>query len=138
MQKLKLTDIISILAITLIFGACSGPTQKTDVSSLKDEVMAVHDEVMPKMGELRKTEKALRSMAQEVDDSLTSSDITSAANAIKLANENMMVWMRNYDPAFEGTDEEIKNYLEAQKDGIEKVREDMLSSLETGNKILNQ
>ncbi len=51
------TFLIIILGI-FITASCSNK-KKDSVASLKEEVMALHDEVMPKMGELHKTQKRL-------------------------------------------------------------------------------
>ncbi len=128
--------IICIAAFAMF--SCNPQAEKSDLKTLRSEVMDVHDEVMPKMGELRKTEKALRQMASETQDSVQTDELLSAADGIKSANENMMQWMRNYDPSFSGTEEEILAYLKDQKEKIEVVRSDMLTSLEAGQKLLEE
>ena len=132
-----------LLTILALFAACgTGKKEQTNgeisIDSLKSEVLAIHDEVMPKMGELRKTRKELLLQV----DSLMESDadkaaiLTTIANEIGAANESMMQWMRAYEPEFEGTDEEIRQYLEDQKVAIQKVKDDMLGSLKKGKEVL--
>ena len=127
---------LSLLFIVVLV-AC-GPSKKEELQTLKDEVIAIHDEVMPKMGELRKTRMALESLA----DSLMTTDSTKAAMFIELAsdismaNEGMMEWMRAFEPEFEGTDEEIQQYLEEQKVAVQKVKDNMNGSLEKGKEAL--
>ena len=53
-----------------------------------------------------------------------------------MANESMMSWMRNYDPEYTGTPEEIEKYLQSELEKIETVKSDMLKSLEEGKKAL--
>ena len=128
----------------LIFGlllACQ-PAQKdekVDLDSLKDEVFEIHDEVMPKMGDLRKTRKNLMTLADSiiVSDSTRASNLLELAGQIEAANESMRQWMRNFDPDFEGTYEERLNYLNEQKGSITQVRKEMLESLEAGQAKLN-
>ena len=51
---------LSIIALVAVVFSCSSPQKKTEEAqepTLKEKVMMVHDEVMPKMGELRKTQK---------------------------------------------------------------------------------
>lgn len=129
-----------ILLMLLVFVfSCQSPNDG-QVEDLKKEVMALHDEVMPKMGELRRTRKDLMLQA----DSLMQSDperaamLTTVSNNIADANEGMMDWMRNYEPAFEGTEDEIMIYLEEQKKSIQKVKEAMESSLAKGQEVLEQ
>ncbi len=136
MRRLKpnkavlLIELIILIAILVMTGCQSG----NNIDLLKEQVMAVHDEVMPKMGELRKVEKSLRELSPGNPDSVV---IITEANAIKAASDGMMQWMRNYEPDFEGSEEEYIEYLNTQMKEIEKVRDDMNSSLEAGKQRLN-
>ena len=49
-----------------------------------------------------------------------------------------MVWMRNFDPNFEGSDEELLKYLTDQKTSIEEVSRKMNESLQKGEELLSQ
>lgn len=123
-----------IFALGLFIYSCSTSTKETvDIPKLKEEVIAIHDEVMPKMGELRKASKDLR-LAAEVDS--TKSDWLATADRISSANESMMVWMRGFEPNYEGTEAEIVIYLEDQKVKIAKVRDEMNSALAEGKDLL--
>ncbi|WP_420576009.1 hypothetical protein [Ekhidna sp.] len=130
---------LTLLTVIIFLAAC-GPSKKEELQTLKSEVMAIHDEVMPKMGELRRTRKDLLLQA----DSLMESNpdraamLTTVADEIGNANEGMMQWMRAYEPEFEGTDEEIKQYLEDQKVAIQKVKDEMIESLKKGNDVLSE
>ncbi|MFY0606276.1 MAG: hypothetical protein JXR10_06145 [Cyclobacteriaceae bacterium] len=128
-------NYLSILAIALVAIACSPKAEKEEKIDLKAEVMKVHDEVMPKMGELREARMKLEAKASEMD-SILSKEYTIAAERIAQANEGMMVWMRNFNPNPEGTQEEIDAYLEDQLKSIKQVKEDMLGSLEEGKKLV--
>lgn len=129
MKSLFLTPLFALL---LIACGTSQQSKKIDVNQLKTEVMAVHDEVMPKMGELRKLEKELRHQAAE-DSSKT--DFVVAADRLAAANDAMMQWMRGFNPKFEGSEEEVINYLTEQKNKIDQVKENMLGALEEGNQL---
>ncbi len=130
-----------MIALVLAVTACTSPKKESaneeDKVPLKEQVMNVHDEVMPKMGELRSTQKSLLAVADSLgEDSLKTAELKQLATSIEMANENMMAWMRQYDHHFTGTDEEVKVYLEGQLKSIQQVKEDMLSSLEAGKKAL--
>ena len=135
----KTTILITILFLTF---SCSSGNQAGNesasgvisIDSLKSEVLFVHDEVMPKMGELRKASKDLRLWADSLMelDSARANMLNSLAEDIAEANESMMAWMRAYEPDFDGTEEEIRAYFEAQKVSIQKVRDDMEGSLARG------
>ncbi|MEP0985456.1 hypothetical protein [Ekhidna sp.] len=127
---------LSILLIILLVSC--GSSKKEELQTLKDEVMAIHDEVMPKIGELRKARKDLLLQA----DSLMESNperaamLTTTADELGDASESMMVWMRQYESEFEGTDDEIKQYLEGQKVAIQEVKEKMNGSLAKGKAVI--
>ena len=134
-----MTKYIPIL-LTAILLACQSSTQQkeeVDLDELRKEVLAIHDEVMPKMGTLKRVKNSLLLQADSLGatDSL-STTLRETADAIAVANENMMAWMRQYEPAFEGTDEEVLRYLQEQKSSIEKVQKDMLESLAKGEALL--
>lgn len=125
------------ISLALVF-ACE-PSKKGEINLVKKEALDIHDEVMPKMGELRRTRKDLMLQADtlmEVDSSRAQM-LLEASDEIATANESMMDWMRNFEPEYEGTEEEILDYFTKQKVLIEEVREAMNESLEKGNKMLN-
>lgn len=125
---------ILFIALGLFIFSCNSTVEdKVDLTKLKEEVMAIHDEVMPKMGELRKTSKELK-LAAAADS--TKAEWVETANKISNANESMMVWMRNYDPDFKGTKAEVADYLRDQKVKIAQVRDEMNSSLIEGKNLM--
>ena len=129
---------VLLLIIGLALASCQS-NKKSEVISVKETVMEIHDEAMPKMTELMKTRKKLTVLADSlVDiDSVSSLVIQATASEIDLATESMMMWMRNYEPEFEGSEEEILAYLKRQKEEIQKVKDDMELALEKGIHLLN-
>ena len=131
---------LSIIALVAVVFSCSSPQKKTEEAqepTLKEKVMMVHDEVMPKMGELRKTQKELLVLVDSsAADSVVAAKYQELAREIEVANESMMNWMRNFEPDFAGTPEEVEEYLQGELEKIEKVKSDMLKSLEEGKKAL--
>ena len=128
---------VNLLFVALLM-AC-GPGKQSEIKEIKNQAIEIHDEVMPLMGDLRRVRKDLMLMADSIvtSDSLKASTLSELATDIADANEGMMQWMRSFEPEFEGTDEEVIQYFKDQKSSIEKVKEDMLESLENGEKALN-
>ncbi len=129
-----------ILLVGLVFTVSCTSESKKNIRSIKEEMLAVHDEVMPKMMQLSSIETQL----QVIADSLASIDssqalpLISAAHRIKLANEGMMDWMHQLDVDQEGVSEEEKSrYFANELKKIEDVRDEMLAALQSGTKILN-
>lgn len=116
-----------ILAITLI-------TSCKEKTNLEAEVMAIHDEVMPKMGDIHLAKKELRKLLIDIDHDSLKTVVTTLISNLEVADEGMMEWMHQWKvPANE---EEKNAYFLAEKEKITKVKEDMLTSLENANNYL--
>lgn len=135
---------IAVVILTVLVVACTpGSEKKTDgqnnsADDVRKQVMEIHDEVMPKMGQLRKVEKALRQTADSVItlDSAAAQKHLAVADRIKKANEEMMSWMRQFEPNYEGTEDEVRVYLEEQKLQIRAVADSMNTSLAEGEDLI--
>jgi len=140
---MKLTYLLLLSFVLLV--SCGKPSEQagengTDEGTdgnpnqaLYDQVMNVHDEVMPKMEDLYKLKSQLQekiantpNMVKEKKESLerTILQLDSASNA-------MMDWMHQFNPLPDTADQEASRaYLETQMEKIKKVKEEMLSTLE--------
>jgi len=105
--------------------------------TLKVEVIAIHDEVMPLMGILKQHQKRLSEEASGLsarDASHYIEEITHRQVLIReldQAYEGMFVWMRQFKPheLDDMDEEEGRAYLLEQKVKVEKVNEDIKSAL---------
>ncbi|MBV6644455.1 MAG: hypothetical protein KI790_03345 [Cyclobacteriaceae bacterium] len=131
---MKITLSFSFL-VFIVLSSCAPNAKNSELETLKKEVMEIHDEVMPKMGDLRKTRKALLDKAEDLDEAAAKT-LLEQADRIDEAHKGMMQWMRAYEPDFAGTEDEIKKYLEEQKVAIQKVKDDMLNSVKSGANLL--
>ncbi len=127
---------LNLLFVTVLV-AC-GPSKEDQIKEIKNQAIEVHDEVMPLMGNLRSVRKDLMLIADSIStsDSLKASILNEKAAEIAAANEGMMQWMRNFEPEFEGSEDEKIEYFKGQKISIEKVKVDMLEALDSGQKVL--
>ncbi|MEP3388102.1 MAG: hypothetical protein ABJO02_07940, partial [Reichenbachiella sp.] len=104
---LQLRNLLILLTITTISFACN--TDKKEQQALFEEVMLMHDEVMPKMGNLRALSAELSQKADSlaldslVDYSSKVNEMRNLSKKLKDANEGMMEWMRQYEQVEEGT-----------------------------------
>jgi hypothetical protein len=100
--------------------------------ALYDEVMKVHDEVMPRMDELYKKKESLKNRIANTPD-MPEADkhaIEDSITKLDQASEGMMVWMREFDPIPDSLGEEkAREYLENEMEKIKKVREDITEVL---------
>jgi hypothetical protein len=129
--------ILPVLSlVTLLVWGCGEKSQ--DNQALYDDVMEVHDEVMPKMNDIYKLKEELK---KQIADSPSLVDekkkaIESAILKLDSASERMMVWMRNFNPLPDSLGEEkARGYLEEQQEEIKKVKDDMLKAIEEAEQI---
>ena len=134
-----------LLFIFMIFITACGTDEKAEQAKLRDEVYAIHDEVMPEMGRINKFKRDAEVMANEyLNDSIASNDemameLENLVLELIDADESMMKWMRTLKNDFEGmTHEEIVAFWEGHKVEAKEVRQKINSSLEKANDLLKQ
>lgn len=155
MRSLLSGFLIVLTSIFLV--GCSNSYEEQKV--LFDEVMVIHDEVMPEMQTINELSKALDSKLAEIRQDSMSIDsdmlkkISENKNALKEADDAMMTWMREfadkmappseekYQPYLdkkEMTHEAYLEFLAAEKVKIAAVKEAMLSSIENAKQLLEK
>jgi len=135
--------VMLIAGVALLMAACTNPKLEK-IEQLKTEAIAVHDEVMPRMGEIHDLQlklKALRKnytsdttqMAQEVD-----AQLRDQVDALEIANEAMMDWMADYvvDVEKSAPEDSAVVYYTKQISAIEDVKLKMNESIEDAEKYL--
>lgn len=138
---MKIHYWIGLFIVWMCLEACT--VQEDEVAKLKAEVIAVHDEVMPKMGDLRSNQKLLTAKKDELKETSTNSTkidlYRQAALACDEAYEGMFVWMRQFDSKLEGmNEEEALFYLQDQMIKVTRVNSDIKRALEGAEKLLKQ
>ena len=101
--------------------------------ALYDEVMTVHDEVMPKMNDLYKLKEELKTRITDTQamPADKKKEIEDLILKLDSASEGMMVWMRNFNPLPDSLGEEqAKEYLENEMVKVKKVRAEVYEAIE--------
>jgi len=132
----KIVTIIFILTVI----SCSD-NKKDKEEALLNEVLDIHDEVMPEMGTIRKNKKALQDIANQIaeEDSVAAQKLNALASKCAKANESMMSWMRSFQPIEkELPHDSIMNYYLLNKESITAVKENMQSALKESNSMLEK
>ena len=139
MKKLfSLLTIATLLSIT----SCK-ESKKVEETSRMEQVMAIHDEVMPKLGTLGKLVGQLKPMA----DSLGAESIEAKAmKDLQEANKSMMDWMQGFGNRFDSEEimngkelsEEKKKWLKEEEEKVKMVKENIVSSIERAEEILKK
>jgi hypothetical protein len=131
------------VTLTVCFVQCQqqksdkqGEDTATEISAnqkLYDEVMRIHDEVMPKMNDLYKAKTSMKTrMEMPGLPKNERQEIQRNIARLDSASEGMMVWMRQFNPPPDSAGEEkARAYLESELEKIKKVREDILDALKT-------
>ena len=121
------------LFVMMLFSSCENK-DKIAMQQLFDQVMKVHDEVMPKMDDIHDAKKALKEKLSTADSTLVFSSIKELDNA----DEAMMVWMQEFNSSYETMPvEEQKKYLNTEMEKINKVKEIMLAAIDNAQKIID-
>lgn len=131
-----------------ILGSCG--QDKAAVEQAEKEVFVIHDEIMPKMGQLMEYKAALSKEIVTVDsllkiktiDSLQKRKDDALALSISLeeADKGMMDWMHDYngDSLKTLSSEEALKAMNAEKTKISTVRDKMLESMSKATQFLKK
>ena len=132
--------------IPLLFAAMACGGEKAAQEAMKSSVLEVHDEVMPKMGQLMELKKKLLSKAGEIAENDSTDErireLRSLADELESAHQGMMNWMHqwseNAGPHTSGTapSEEITAFYKAEQKKVNQVKADINGSIEKAQKAL--
>lgn len=108
----------------------SDVTDASGNQALYNEVMKIHDEVMPKMEDIHNVKVILKEKLTKASDA-ERPRIEATIARLDSAGEGMMVWMREFRPLPDSLGEErAREYLENEMEKVKKVREGILQALE--------
>jgi hypothetical protein len=138
----RLQILLVLLSVTLFSCNKSGrdttasdPVDDESNQALYDQVMDIHDEVMPKMDDLYKMKKQMQDQIASTPDLPEEKrlELEQTIQQLDSANNSMMVWMRQFNPPTDSADQEaLREYLEEQLEMVKKMREEVLLALEKG------
>lgn len=138
-------NILKLLCITAfgVLAACgkSGkdvpmgdPVVENTDQILYNEAMDIHDEVMPKMGNIMTLKRKLKdTLSTPGLTEIQKKDIEVRVHLLDSAHHAMMDWMHGvYPPADSTTGEDYRQYIEGKLEGAKKVKALILEALEKG------
>lgn len=133
--------VLALLMIySFFFVGCKEEKKETSPSQM-EQVMAIHDEVMPKMGQLGKLVGQLKPMADSLG---TDSPQAKAMRDLQDANKSMMDWMQGFGERFEPEEimdgkelsDEKKQWLNEEEEKVKEVKEKINSSIANAEALL--
>ncbi|WP_343488143.1 hypothetical protein [Allomuricauda sp. d1] len=135
--------IVQILVITALLLSCHEKKQSTTDATQMETVMAIHDEVMPKMGKLGKLVGELK---PKVDATAQGKQYEVAMKDLQEAHQSMMDWMQGFGERFDH--DEILNgaelspqkqkWLDEEEEKVKALRKEINSSIERAEKLLDK
>lgn len=128
-----------VISLALIV-SCSN-SKEAELNKLKDEVMVVHDEVMPLMDPLYQIRRDLQKEINKDTAKVSSRtrETILAIQEIQKAEDAMMGWMRNFDLTYRGkTDSLTILYFSEKKSAIEVVAREMRAAQARGEALLEK
>ncbi|PIB30894.1 hypothetical protein BFP77_03715 [Maribacter sp. 4U21] len=110
-------------------------------STQMEHVMAIHDEVMPKMGKLGSLVGKLKPMADSLG---AESPEAKTMRELQRANESMMDWMKGFGDRFDSEEilegkaltPEKQKWLNEEEEKVKAVKEQINTSIEKAEKLL--
>ena len=135
--------IVFLLLTTCLITLFSCKEEKKEEGTTQmQEVMAIHDEVMPKMSQIGKLVGQLKPMADSLG---MDSPQGKAMRDLQDANKSMMDWMQGLGKRFDADEimkgkaltEEKQKWLDEEEEKVKIVKEKINSSIANAKKLLN-
>jgi hypothetical protein len=137
--------IINILLFCIVINllclcACKNP-QEAVLNQLNDEVMKLHNETMPKMGDIYQLKAALKKQSETTHEDSThlKEALLEAQLSLAKADDDMMTWMHHFTEgknAAKTYEDKIK-FFKTQKDSIQIVNNQIYMSIAIASKYVN-
>ncbi|HNP19163.1 MAG TPA: hypothetical protein PKL31_12060 [Fulvivirga sp.] len=152
-------NILSAIAIGILLFGCGKPAQNesevtdnkdTEIpddvqveQTLYDEVIGVHDEIMPKLEDMMNLKGDLQEKAdllsQDEKQSEKVAEMEVAIKNLEGADEAMMNWMRNFKPQRDNVSHDaVVEYYTKQKVSIDSVRTLMENAMAKGAELIKE
>lgn len=120
-----------LVAAAFMQVSCGGSSENTETALLKQETIAVHDEIMPQISSFDRQAIKIDSILLNLDELYAAnesldtaqlrSELVELQSKLSNATDQMMVWMMEFDSEVaDKTDEEAKAYYQSE---LEKVKQ---------------
>jgi len=138
------TVVLALLAILVM--ACKGEEKKEEVlakgQAEMEMVMAIHDEVMPKMSTIGKLVETLKPLA--ADTTATGQPYQRAMVDLQDAHTAMMDWMKNFGARFDSDEilngkalsEEKMGWIAEEETKVKALKEQINSSIANAEALI--
>jgi len=140
-MKGKILVLICFSAVML--QGCKGEKKSDDTNTQMEDVMAIHDEIMPKMGVIGKLVGQLKT---KVDSAEAGSEYEKAMKDLQEAHTAMNDWMQGFGNRFDSSEildgkpltEQKKQWLNEEEAKVKALQEQINRSIEKAKAVLRQ
>ncbi len=129
MKKLSFFLLTSVIVIACLM-SCQ-PSDDPNVNAKHEQIMEIHDRVMPEMSTTRKLRKTLKTYP-------TSPQVESMITALENADEAMMDWMAGYKIPKDVSSEQQLKYLAGEEIKAKQMEELFDNAINTANAYIAQ
>lgn len=111
---------------------------KGPVADLEQQIMAVHDSVMPRMSDLLRLKKEVAAKVDKAREGAVKKEGTAIRSRLEQADEAMMEWMHQYNGDTLGKLDQAKavEYLKDQQVKVNEVRDQTEKSISEAKRFL--
>ena len=140
MKKYILNFVVLVFVLNL---SCKEDKKLAIESNQMEAVMAIHDEVMPKMGTIGGLVAKLR---KKIDSDQGGAIDKKAMEDLQEANKSMMEWMQGFGKRFDSDEimngkaltDEKKQWLNEEEEKVKMVAKKMNSSIKNAEALLGK
>ncbi|MCL6273989.1 hypothetical protein M3P19_08210 [Muricauda sp. 2012CJ35-5] len=133
---------LTILLLTLSF-SCKEKEKEVEGPSQMEQVMAIHDEVMPKMSTLGKLVGELNT---KIDTTEMGLKYEAAMKDLQAAHNSMMDWMKGFGDRFDSDEilngkalsDEKQKWLDLEEVKVKDLKEQINSSIANAEALLGK
>ncbi len=124
----------SAVSLLLILASCNLNQAESSeheyvLKKLHNEVMEIHDSVMPRMSEIAKLKREMKKMLNDNANSAKADSIQQLVYQLGEADEAMMNWMGEFKKPDYSNFEQAKSIYTKEKVKIESVRDKMITTI---------
>ncbi|WP_109300366.1 hypothetical protein [Aquimarina sp. AU474] len=142
---MKSSVFYAIIATMLFFISCNQLSkEEQEFDALMQQVIDVHDEVMPKMGEMS---NLIKELEPKIDTTTNGQTYSKAQQDVKDAYDYMMTWMSNFSDTFphdvdnEMSKEKLSSQMKLLKEEdikVKKLKDQINASIKNAKALLEK
>jgi hypothetical protein len=126
-----------LFIVLIAFSSCTNKEEVAEKAAY-DAVMAVHEEIMPKDGEIEQLKADLNRIKDSLPDEMAEQKVQVVGSILKLkeTHDHMMDWMNSFKKPEGKNHAENMKYLTGQLDSIKAVSNETYLSIGFANKAI--